>query len=882
MKKFLVAAACLIICGNAHGADAPAALFPFVLPWDDATPGVTNVSSWLHRPAGKLGHVHAGADGRLHAGNERIRFFGVNLCYAANFPRKEDADKIAARLAKFGVNAVRFHHLDQMPFPSGIRAQDPGPTARLDAEALDRLDFFIARLKEHGVYANLNLLVLRPFDRADGLPADIEKIDIKDRHVIGFFDERARTLQKDYARALLAHRNPHTRLTYAEDPAVAFVEVNNENGLIHGWRGGQVDSLPAVFRQVLERQWNDWLRKRHGSTDAVRGAWGARNDPPGKELLTNPGFQRGIDGWVLERHAPAEADAAPNDAVPAELKNAAPARSVRIDVTRADPVGWHVQFHQPALTVQAEKAYTLEFWAKADKPRTVQVVLGQAHEPWSSLGSERQLKFTPEWKSFRLVVVPRAADTNARLAFTDLASQAGTVWLAGLSFRPGGAVGLSEAERVESGTLKLIERGQFGERSAEAQRDWIRFLWETESAYWQDMQRFLKEDLRVKAVVIGTIVGCSTPNLTAQFDAVDTHAYWQHPEFSGRQWDAENWLVRNRSMVDEPGGTLPALALSRVRGKPHCVTEYGHPAPNTYAGEGLLLLAAYGALQDWDALFAFAYSHRDRWDVGHVPGFFDIDQHPAKMATLPAAVALFTRGDVRPAREEVVIPFGKDRELEHLRHSHAWQLVRTGELGVPPTTALLHRTALRLDDNTQPKPPAAPAKPAGATSFRSDTGELLWDLGKPGRGVVAVTTAKSKAVIGYGGGRRLELDGVAVESGSTLQAGWGTVTLTALRGDFKKGQLLVTATGLVENTGMRWKSPTHESVGRDWGTAPSRVEGIAVHITLPAAAKNVRLWALDEKGQRRQPVPVQADAAGRALLPLDPSWQTLWYEVEAR
>ena len=67
----------------------------------------------------------APADGHLHAGNERIRFFGVNLCYAANFPRKENADKIAARLAKFGVNAIRFHHLDQMPFPSGI-----GPAAK--------------------------------------------------------------------------------------------------------------------------------------------------------------------------------------------------------------------------------------------------------------------------------------------------------------------------------------------------------------------------------------------------------------------------------------------------------------------------------------------------------------------------------------------------------------------------------------------------------------------------------------------------------------------------------------------------------------------------------------------------------------------------------
>jgi len=41
-----------------------------------------------------------------------------------------------------------------------------------------------------------------------------------------------------------------------------------------------------------------------------------------------------------------------------------------------------------------------------------------------------------------------------------------------------------------------------------------------------------------------------------------------------------------------------------------------------------VLLAAYGALQDWDAIYAFAYSHRKDWDARRIPGFFDIDQHP--------------------------------------------------------------------------------------------------------------------------------------------------------------------------------------------------------------------------------------------------------------
>src|SRR4051812_40033735 len=59
-------------------------LFPFVLPWDDAAPGVTDLSGWLPRPAGKLGRVVAGPDGHLYAGGRRVRFFGVNTCFAAD------------------------------------------------------------------------------------------------------------------------------------------------------------------------------------------------------------------------------------------------------------------------------------------------------------------------------------------------------------------------------------------------------------------------------------------------------------------------------------------------------------------------------------------------------------------------------------------------------------------------------------------------------------------------------------------------------------------------------------------------------------------------------------------------------------------------------
>ena len=282
-------------------------LTPFVMPWDDGSQGPTNISNWLHQPAGKFGPVKVGPDGHLYVGSSRIRFFGVNLCFGACFPEKEKAEKIAARMAKFGLNCVRFHHMDMRPFPDGIRSPEAPNTGALDDEALDRLDYLIAKLKQVGIYVNLNLLVSRPFNSADGLPEEIEQLSWKDGHIVGFFYEPILALQREYAHNLLTHNNPYTGATYAEEPAVAFVEINNENGLLHSWFSGKIDSLPQVFRQDLQRQWNEWLQQRYDSTEKLRRAWSA-TEPLGENLLRNPNWSPGVTYWTLEQHNEAKAE----------------------------------------------------------------------------------------------------------------------------------------------------------------------------------------------------------------------------------------------------------------------------------------------------------------------------------------------------------------------------------------------------------------------------------------------------------------------------------------------------------------------------------------------------------------------------------------------
>src|SRR5205814_6064048 len=175
-----------------------------------------------------------------------------------------------------------------------------------------------------------------------------------------------------------------------------------------------------------------------------------------------------------------------------------------------------------------------------------------------------------------------------------------------------------------------------------------------------------------------------------------------------------------------------------------------------------------------------------------IPSFFDIDAHPTKMATLPAAVALFTRGDVKAATASAEATMTLEQAQDRVRQSGP--TLRADAFGVPAQAALQHRVGLALG---VPAPRrelgAAGAQPGPAVS---DTGEVRWDAEQ---GVVVLNAPRSKSLIGFSSGKTYDLGGVLVTPGANRQ-NWSTISLTAIDSpDFaSSGRILVTATGYAE------------------------------------------------------------------------------------
>ncbi|MGA8510779.1 MAG: hypothetical protein WB762_34640 [Candidatus Sulfotelmatobacter sp.] len=267
-RRHYVLAIALLLLPYRVPAQTDAALQPFTIDHRKAllAHSPVDVSFLLDAPAGKHGFVRAQGGHLVTGDGKRIRFWGVNITDwskgSVMIPSKGDAPLWAATLARFGVNCVRLQFLD-LPTPRGLIDGKRDDTRTLDPEAFDHEDFFIAELEKRGIYINFNLLVGRPFKVGDGVQ-DYQKIR-EGAKGISLYDPRIIELQKEYAKQLLTHYNPYSKIEYRNDPAVAMVEINNENAL---WVGAHGPT--PYYDHELTELYNAWLKKNLNPEDLVQ------------------------------------------------------------------------------------------------------------------------------------------------------------------------------------------------------------------------------------------------------------------------------------------------------------------------------------------------------------------------------------------------------------------------------------------------------------------------------------------------------------------------------------------------------------------------------------------------------------------------------------
>jgi len=271
-----------------------------------------------------------------------------------------------------------------------------------------------------------------------------------------------------------------------------------------------------------------------------------------------------------------------------------------------------------------------------------------------------------------------------------------------------------------------------------------------------------------------------------------------------------------------------------VFGKPFVVSEYGAAAPNDYAAEIFPLLIGIAGLQDWDAVFAFAYADQKRdYQPARINGVFDLAGHPAKLAFLTSAAAAFRRSLVSPGQSHVelslpeqpsALPYAEDA-LPRLWREH----------GASGGMAAIRQMGITLRAGSGDVTVSHAASVSGALG--SDTGELLWEpQGDHAR--FSIDAPALKAACGFFSRSALKFNGVSFEF-PEFAPGFACASLLSLDGGPIAGarQLLFSVAGLAQNA------------VRPHAHAPTEValaQYVPITVTLPRDAW--RAEALDAAG----------------------------------
>ncbi|MDO5581528.1 MAG: cellulase family glycosylhydrolase [Planctomycetia bacterium] len=888
-----------------------APLFPFNIK-NGFPDNITNIHTWNPEyalPAGAAGLVKIDHN---HFSNQKgtLRFLGTNFCFSASFPEKKDAPAVAQSLARFGINLVRLHHMDARNIWGKNLKKS---TTVIDPEQLDRLDFLISEFKKNGIYVNINLHVSRTFNDKDGfpgwetLPRMSKGIDNLDRRMI--------ELQKKYAKDLLTHVNPYTKNAYVNEPAVAVIEINNENSIIASWKSGTMDEMADPYAGEFQKAWNTWLQKKYPSADALVQAWtlGVPFQSLGKDIIGNGNFLS--DQSDKKSKLPKKWDVQKDKISKAEFKIVSAkgvpftdSNILHLNIEKMGKVGWIPQIYRTNLSLKKDMVYTFSFWVRSDRLKEIRTSAGMNHEPWGMLGLAASLPVSDQWTKHEFAFRAKEDDSNARIAFSGFAP--GVIELADVSLKEGANFTLPDKNTLLNGKVLCPKRknpAALYRLFPKALDDWAEFMVQIENDYFQEMYHYVKDDLKAQPPITGTQFHYGARYAQARLDYSDIHSYWNHPHFPNRPWDHNDWYLGSRSLTDFMGSrsTITSLAMSRSIDRAYTVSEYDHPYPNQYCAEGYPMLASLAAFQDWGGLMQFAWSHTSDPEQNALPGFFDMRTSSVKRLHLPACFAMFVRKDIQagPGKFMYAPELDSAGDLSEIAASFkniSAPFERDKSLAMAVYTGLAlkdleHRTSfsdkIKKINSWADLPGSMGSKEKGWV--RNEFKELFWSFPEEDQsGYFTVDTNLTKFFTGFIKGRSFKFKGIELSIGKT-RLDWATISLVRSQSGMKaeksdrlqKGSWLLAANGFVSNSDQVLTSPRKDMItsarayGGKKGTSPALAEGVPFQLILSKInPESVSVFALDEEGNHKAEVKTQKDKNG-TKIEFGPEYKTLWYEI---
>ena len=202
-------------------------------------------------------------------------------------------DKNPARharfLAKRGINMVRFH-CNITPSGNNLLA--------IDEAERERIWQGVAAMKQEGIYVTFS-----PYwagaSRAKPAMGFLDDGGNQSWGLL-FFDRKLQAAYKSWMRQVLAEVNPHTGIPLALDPALAIIQIQNEDSLLFWTSQG----IKGPAHKELRRQFGAFAALKYGSLENAQAAW--QNAVPTPDQDAPDEFANGEAAmyiiWELTQH----------------------------------------------------------------------------------------------------------------------------------------------------------------------------------------------------------------------------------------------------------------------------------------------------------------------------------------------------------------------------------------------------------------------------------------------------------------------------------------------------------------------------------------------------------------------------------------------------
>lgn len=214
--------------------------------------------------AGESGFVRKSGDGRgfVLGNGQPVRFWAVNGGDVTKDWTDVRVANYARFLAKMGVNMVRYHG-NICPRPTNPNLNEP------DMAEINNIWRVVEAMKREGIYT-----VISPFwaGFVNEMPAAWglgEYQGAVQPWALMYFNDRFKNAYKKWLEVLYTRPNPRTGLALKDDPAVALIQIKNEDSVLF-WT---IQGVKNDLKEVIEKLFFRWATAKYGTAQAALAAW---------------------------------------------------------------------------------------------------------------------------------------------------------------------------------------------------------------------------------------------------------------------------------------------------------------------------------------------------------------------------------------------------------------------------------------------------------------------------------------------------------------------------------------------------------------------------------------------------------------------------------